>query len=239
MPSACRFRRSRDRPTGSSFRAVRRSSLPAGPRPGLRRSRSDRLGWNSGDDRALDEVHPTSFDEPNRSTCRPGFGRMVDGIELLIGQQILAVDDALRCHARRAGSELPVRLCFRRSQARRILLAARRPGPLPEYGQVLRRRAPFAGPRSGRGWGLRCIREGKAFALVTRLIVWRCGWTVSPSAAAARVSSKVVRTSSRTTRGRSPGSAFVRAVGTQLSILVALCDTVRQRRPGWLSEARP
>ena len=60
---------------------------------------------------------------------------MVDGIELLIGQQILAVDDALRCHARRAGSELPVRLCFRRSQARRILLDARRPGPLPEYGQ--------------------------------------------------------------------------------------------------------
>ena len=39
--------------------------------------------------------------------------------------------------------------------------------------------------------------------------------------------------------GSSPGSAFVRAVGTQLSILVALCDTVRQRRPGWLSEARP
>lgn len=39
--------------------------------------------------------------------------------------------------------------------------------------------------------------------------------------------------------GSSPGSAWVRAVGTQLSILVALCDTVRQRRPGWLSGARP
>src|SRR4029079_8886070 len=39
--------------------------------------------------------------------------------------------------------------------------------------------------------------------------------------------------------GSKSGSAFVRAVGTQLSILVALCDTVRQRRPGWLSGARP
>ena len=239
MPSACRFRRSRDRPTGSSFRAVRRSSLPAGPRPGLRRSRSDRLGWNSGDDRALDEVHPTSFDEPNRSTCRPGFGRMVDGIELLIGQQILAVDDALRCHARRAGSELPVRLCFRRSQARRILLGARRPGPLPEYGQVLRRRAPMPGPGADAAGvfgvfareGVRVGDTADRVAVRMDCESERCGCT-----GLVEGGEDVVEDDAG-----SKSRIRVRPCGRHsvLSILVALCDTVRQRRPGWLSEARP
>ena len=163
---------------------------------------------------------------------------MVDGIELLIGQQILAVDDALRCLARRAGSELPVRLCFRRSQARRILLAARRPGPLPEYGQVLRRRAPMPGPGADAAGvfgvfareGVRVGDTADRVAVRMDCESERCGCT-----GLVEGGEDVVEDDA----GSKSGSAFVRAVGTQLSILVALCDTARQRRPGWLSGARP